>query len=188
MSVVLRCPTCGTTQGHTGECEACSEGQVRYLCTSHDEGIWLEGPTCRRCGAKFGDAAQKPTAPRASSAPTRSAGAPDFRPPGRRRSSERPPEPDFRKRPRRPSEREDPPGPEVLPRTPTLGELFEEITEARARAGGRDEADLPWAEPRAHRPGFPLAGCLVRVVGLVFVLIVAAILLLFLLFGGILID
>ena len=36
MSVVLRCPTCGTTQGDAGECEACSEGEVRYFCTNHD--------------------------------------------------------------------------------------------------------------------------------------------------------
>ena len=59
MSVVLRCPTCGTTQGHAGECEACSEGEVRYFCTNHDEGIWLDGPVCSRCGAKFGDAAEE---------------------------------------------------------------------------------------------------------------------------------
>jgi hypothetical protein len=54
MSVVLRCPACGTTQEHGGECEACSEGEVRYFCTNHDQRLWLDGPVCSRCGAKFG--------------------------------------------------------------------------------------------------------------------------------------
>ena len=63
MSVVLRCPTCGTTQGDLGECEACSEGEVRYFCTNHDEGIWLDGSVCSRCGARFGDAPRKPPTP-----------------------------------------------------------------------------------------------------------------------------
>ena len=188
MSVVLRCPTCGTTQGHAGECEACSEGEVRYFCTSHDEGIWLEGAVCSRCGAKFGDAPRKPPVSRTSSVPTPPAGAPDFRPPGRRRTPERPPEPDFGRRPPRRSEREEPMEPEVLPRTPSLGDLLEEITVERGRAGGRYEAEVPWAEPRARRPGFPLAGCLVRIVGLVFLLIAATIICLFLLFGGFMIH
>jgi hypothetical protein len=144
MSVVLRCPTCGTTQGHAGECEACSEGVVRYFCTSHDKGIWLEGPVCSTCGSRFGDARPASRAPRVPIPP---AGAPDFRPPTRRRVPEPPPE----------------------------------ITEDRARAGRRFEAEVPWAEPRAR---LPLAGCLVRVVGMVFLLIVVAIIFLLMLFGG----
>ena len=95
MSVVLRCPTCGTTQGHAGECEACSEGEVRYFCTNHDGGVWLDGPVCGSCGAKFGDPPRKPPTPRTSSVPTRPAGAPDFRPPSRRRAAEPSSEPDF---------------------------------------------------------------------------------------------
>jgi len=175
MSVVLRCPTCGTTQGHAGECEACSEGEVRYFCTNHDDGVWLDGPACSRCGAKFGDAPKKPPAPRPPAVPprpTRPAGTPDFRPPRR-------PEP------ARPAE------PEVLPRTPSLGELLEEITGERARARARYEIEeVPWTERRAEprRPGFPLAGCLVRVAGLVFLLIAAAIIFLFLLFSGFIVD
>jgi hypothetical protein len=168
MSVVLRCPACGTTQAQTGECEACSEGEVRYFCTNHDEGVWLDGPVCGRCGAKFGDAPRKRPVPRAPTAPARPAGAPDFRPPRRAE-------------PVRPGE------PEVLPRTPSLGELLEEITEERARARPRYEIEeVPWTERRAEprRPGFPLAGCLVRVAGLVFLLIAAAIIFLFLLFSG----
>ena len=60
MSVVLRCPTCGTTQGHPGECEACSEGHVRYFCTNHEQGMWLDGPVCTHCGSKFGDVSRTP--------------------------------------------------------------------------------------------------------------------------------
>ena len=171
MSVVLRCPNCGTTQGHTGECEACSEGEVRYFCTNHDEGLWLDGPACNRCGAKFGDRpreAKKAPMPRTPTVPARPAGTPDFRPP------------------RRPA-REERAEPEVLPRTPSLGELLEEITEERARARARYEVEeVPWTERRAEprRPGFPLAGCLIRVVGLVFLLIAAAIIFLFVLFSG----
>ena len=186
MSVVLRCPTCGTTQGHAGECEACSEGEVRYFCTNHDEGVWLDEPACSRCGAKFGDpprSAAKAPAPRAPTGPPRPAGAPDFRPPARRPEAARRPEPVRRPEPARPAE------PEVLPPTTSLGELIEEIARERARTRARYEVEeAPWTEPPARRPGFPLAGCLVRIVGLVFLLIAAAIVFLFLLFGGFIVD
>jgi hypothetical protein len=193
MSVVLRRPTCGTTQGDAGECEACSEGEVRYCCTNHDGGVWLNGPVCGSCGAKFGDppreATKRPT-PRTSIASTPPAGAPDFRPPSRRGATESSSEPAVGGRPRR-AEPEELAAPEVLPRTPSLGELLTEITEERARGRARYEVeDAPWArrpaEPR--RPGLHLAGCLIRIVGLVFLLIVAAIIFLFLLFGAFLVD
>jgi hypothetical protein len=56
MSVVQRCPNCGTTKGTSGECEACHEAQVRYFCTNHTPGLWLEESKCPSCGARFGDA------------------------------------------------------------------------------------------------------------------------------------
>ena len=190
MTVVLRCPTCGTTQGDPGDCEACSAGEVRYFCTNHDGGLWLNGPVCGSCGTKFGDPPRKSPTPRTPSVPTPPAGAPDFRPPSRRRATEPSSEPAFGRRPRR-AEPEEPAEPEVLPRTPSsLGELLKEITE-RARDRTRYEVeDASWArrpaEPR--RPGFPLAGCLVRIAGLVFLLIAAAIIFLFLLFGGFIVN
>ena len=52
MSVVQRCPNCGTTQASAGECEACHEGQVRYFCTNHEPGVWLAGRTCPQCEAR----------------------------------------------------------------------------------------------------------------------------------------
>ena len=185
MSVVLRCPTCGTTQGDAGECEACSDGEVRYFCTNHDGGMWLNGPVCGSCGTKFGGPPRKPSAPRTPSVPPPT-GAPDFRPPLRRRATEPSSEPAFGRRPRR--DEPEPAEPEVLSRTsPSLGELLEEIADERARGRARYEVeDARWAkgpaEPR--RSGLPLAGCLVRIVGLVFLLIAAAIIFLFLLFGG----
>ena len=193
MSVVLRCPTCGTTQGDVGECEACSEGEVRYFCTNHAGGVWLDGPVCGSCGAKFGDPPREATKPPTTltpSVPTGPARAPDFRPPSRRRAAESSSEPDLGRRPRR-TGAEEPAEPEVLPRTPPIAELLEEIAEERARGRRRHEVeDEPWTrrttEPRP--PGFPLAGCLVRIVGLVFLLIVAAIIFLFLLFGGFIIN
>jgi hypothetical protein len=67
--------------------------------------------------------------------------------------------------------------------------LLEEFTKERARSRARYEVEeVPWAEPPARRSGFPLAGCLVRAVGLVFLVILAAIIFLFLLFSGFIVD
>ena len=84
MSVVARCPNCGTTQAKTGECEACHEAQVRYFCTNHEPGVWLAGPTCPQCEAR----ATPPA--RASAAPSR---RPDPRPSPRVASADPPPPP-----------------------------------------------------------------------------------------------
>jgi len=70
--VVLRCPNCGTTRATPGECEACHEAQVRYYCTNHTPGRWLETWTCPHCGASFRDPARTPVAPQnAPAAPAR---------------------------------------------------------------------------------------------------------------------
>jgi hypothetical protein len=55
MSVVLRCPNCGTTRATPGTCEACHHAEVRYFCTNHKPGLWLDTPRCSACGASFGD-------------------------------------------------------------------------------------------------------------------------------------
>lgn len=52
MSVIQRCPNCGTTQAAAGECQACHDAQVRYFCTNHDPGTWLSGSTCPQCEAR----------------------------------------------------------------------------------------------------------------------------------------
>lgn len=58
MSVVLRCPNCGTTRAAPGECEACHDAQVRYFCTNHAPGLWLDASACPKCGARFGGPAR----------------------------------------------------------------------------------------------------------------------------------
>lgn len=72
--VVLRCPNCGTIQPVEGQCDACHEAAVRFFCTNHTPGLWLEGSTCPQCGARFGDpvpspAAHAPTAPPRAASP-----------------------------------------------------------------------------------------------------------------------
>lgn len=66
MSVVLRCPSCGTTRAASGECDACHEATVRHFCTNHTPGLWLDASTCPTCGARFGDAARRPSRPPAA--------------------------------------------------------------------------------------------------------------------------
>ena len=179
MSVGLRCPRCGTTQAHTGECEACFEGEVRYFCTNHAEKIWIDGPVCSRCGARFGDAPRRP-APPPPIRPTRPAGPPDFRSPDPRRAPDRPaPESGWR-----PPARRGPEEPSVLPRTSSLEELLEEFRTGAGGRGGGYPGGEPWTEPRVPRPGFPILGCLGRLVGLGFLLLVLFIIFMFVLFGG----
>jgi hypothetical protein len=59
--VVLRCPHCGTTQVTQGECQACHESSVRYFCSNHSPGHWLESPRCGSCGATFGERTASPS-------------------------------------------------------------------------------------------------------------------------------
>jgi predicted RNA-binding Zn-ribbon protein involved in translation (DUF1610 family) len=67
--VVLRCPNCGTTRDAPGECDACHEAEVRYYCTNHAQGRWLEQRVCPQCGAKYGDPLPVPPRPHPSRAP-----------------------------------------------------------------------------------------------------------------------
>lgn len=78
--VALRCPNCGTTKSAPGECDACHEAQVRYYCSNHKPGRWLDTPACPQCGAKFGD-------------PVRPAAPPPPPPPTHRRPPPPPPTP-----------------------------------------------------------------------------------------------
>jgi hypothetical protein len=67
MSVVLRCPSCGTTRDTPGECEACHEAAARYYCTNHTPGRWVDATVCPHCGARFGASAPPLPAPPAPS-------------------------------------------------------------------------------------------------------------------------
>lgn len=63
MSVIVRCPNCGTTRAAPGECDACHDAQARYFCTNHAPGLWLDGSTCPKCGARFGATARAASVP-----------------------------------------------------------------------------------------------------------------------------
>ena len=75
--VVLRCPSCGTTRAAPGECDACHEAQVRYYCTNHTPGRWLDSRSCPQCGSQFG----VPDRPSVAHSPIRSSSASPARPP-----------------------------------------------------------------------------------------------------------
>lgn len=74
--VVLRCPNCGTTKRAPGECDACHEAEVRFYCTNHTPGQWLNAAACPACGARFGDSVRPPPAASHPTAPPRPAGTP----------------------------------------------------------------------------------------------------------------
>lgn len=78
--VLLRCPNCGTTKSSFGECEACHEAQVRYYCTNHTPGKWLDAPKCGTCGAAFGEHTSHPVFP-LPRAPAPSSARPSTKPP-----------------------------------------------------------------------------------------------------------
>ncbi len=177
--VVLRCPTCGTTQNHSGECEACSEGEVRYFCTNHSPGRWLIETRCNDCGAKFGDPPVKSPEPTVRAAPTTPKRVGPRAEPrlGMPRDGE--PSDPGRRRPRpKVADRAD------SPSIPSLAEVLVDMLEEGRRPGHTVE-DLPWREPTAMAPRKPFAimGCLSKLVLLVFLLIAFALAGLFSLFS-----
>ena len=84
--VVLRCPNCGTVQPVEGQCDACHEAAVRFFCTNHTPGLWLEGSACPQCGARFGDPV--PSRPAPAPTPPPRAAPPEVGVPPTRRSAE----------------------------------------------------------------------------------------------------
>jgi len=197
--VVLRCPNCGTTRAASGECEACHEAEVRYYCTNHTPGRWLEKRECPQCGARFGDPgrppAPVPAAPRPAPPPLPPRAAPPPRP-----SYRRAPRPEVEDdawgrgaRPLPPDEAPadsirdpgteptvDPRHPRLDPRAELLARWQEMLrTAGRAstrRRGARPEVDVT---PVARGVG----GCLLRLVFLV-VFFMLAMATAMLLFGG----
>lgn len=155
--VALRCPKCGTTQNHTGECDACYDDQVRYFCSNHSPGLWLDEPVCKECGAKFGEAPRRRPvlpAPAAPPVPTRKPRQPELPRPMPRRAE--PP----------PTSRRRPPDPEVTPAEPSLEDLLGRIASGRReRTGYRDE-EAPSGEPapEVRLPRLRPKGCLVKLV------------------------
>ena len=178
--VALRCATCGTTQSHPGECEACFDEKVRYFCSNHSPGLWIDGPVCTRCGAKFGDAAR-----RESELPSRS--APAARAPGTRRPVSRPPKRGDTAAPRGGGPSRPPASVEDssdIPTTPSLAEFLAAIAERTRRRYRTEEVGTELPAERRSR-GLPVIGCLFRLVLFIIVLIALVLGGLFLLLGGV---
>ena len=175
--VVLRCPNCGTTKAEPGECDACHEAQVRYYCTNHTPGRWLETTACTQCGARFGDRARPPAAPvppvrsrspAAPPAPTSTPAPPRPRStPGRPERGRSP----WARRTRRPVEAEERlDGPEVVTDRAVAARL-RELVEAASRV-----RRPPWGSPPVSeypRMGLSLGGCLARALVLAIFLFIA---------------
>ena len=177
--VVLRCPHCGTTRGAPGECDACHEAEVRYYCTNHSPGRWLESAACGQCGAKFGDPVRPPVAPTPPSPPA------SVRPPlshRRRPPTPAPPEPP-RRAPR--WSRADPPPPDGRERRGTRGPTLDDILREAARPR-RIPPEAPPA-PDLAPVVRGLGGCLIRSV-LLFLLLIAALVIGLFVFGGALLQ
>ena len=143
--VVLRCPSCGTTQAHLGECDACYEAQVRYFCDNHTPGLWIDQPQCTTCGARYGEAPKRPVTPVATSSAPRAAPTPPRGPGARRAGRTTMPPPRLSDRPK------PPPGP------PDLAELLHRALGGRAHDGYGGEPSPPAPPPIARSR---LGGCL----------------------------
>jgi hypothetical protein len=187
--VILRCPNCGTSTATPGECEACHEAKVRYYCTNHKPGQWLDAPTCSQCGAKFGDLEQ-PTErlvpfPPAARPPRKVAPPEPARPVDPPLSRPKPvPGPWSSKEPRRPFDTKT----EESRRSPSLRDVraakMREILEAVARAGRRPREGCTTSDGPSVRVA--PAGCLIRFLLLVLFLFMILPLMLSLIGGSLL--
>lgn len=184
--VILRCRTCGTTQDHAGECEACRDGTVAYYCGNHAPGLWLDTSVCSTCGARYGDAV--PSAPRR---PARSTEGPPTSPRGRVDATPTTPASaprDSRVSPRRstPAAHERP----VLDEDPaasSLAELLVDMAE-EARRSVPTVSRRPSPPVGSSRTALPwLGGCALRLVLLVLFLVVFTVLAAFVLVGGLMV-
>lgn len=194
--VALRCPTCGTTQNHEGECDSCYEDQVRYFCGNHDDGIWLDEASCAACGAKFGDLPKKAPAPprRPPIVPPRESPRPDAgrAPPPRSRRPRRPgtpvPDPGLTPPAWETSRDISPPRVEVpiiRPPRRSLAEILVRMTaEERKHAGYRLEDIVAIAKPDIRLPSLPIKGCIFRFAMFLLLLFALAVGGLYLLVGG----
>ena len=159
--VALRCPSCGTTQNHSGECDACYEAQVRYFCDNHNPGLWLDGTQCKACGARYGEAPKRPAAPPPAAPPPRARGPRPMPPPG-----EGPTEPRRARRGRVP----DP------PERPGPPDLFEMLRRAMAARGPARSEEDAWERPPPTMRRPRVGGCLGKLVLWAFILFVLMVL------------
>ena len=170
--VVLRCSTCGTTQNHPGGCETCGEGKVRYYCGNHTPGVWIDGPACGVCGARFGQMPSRPPeptrpfSPQSPAPPAHKIGGPVSRPASPRRVD--PPRPE-RGTPSAPET-----DPEHIPPAPSLGELIAHLARERTSPPFTTEDPLPGERRGTRERSAPVLGCLLTIMIFVILLIVFA--------------
>ena len=184
--VILRCPNCGTSKATPGECEACHEAQVRYYCTNHTPGRWLDASACPECGAKFGDPIRPAAKPIPPAAPARPRAAAS---PAPTRADPPPPPPRIKVAPWTRRDRERSPAPDLgggderAPVRDVRAERMLEILRAASRAtriGRRPTYTTPERTP----VGASLGGCLMRFVILAMFLLIIIPLMLTLLGGS----
>jgi hypothetical protein len=188
--VLLRCPNCGTSKTSPGECEACHEAQVRYYCTNHKPGRWLDASACPQCGAKFGDSvrpAARPVPPPAPARPRTTITSPE----PERRADPPPPIPRTSADPWGRRERGRSPGPDVevgdgraSARHIRTARMLE-ILRAASRAG-RMSRGAAHTDREVPPVGAALGSCLMRFVLLVIFMIIILMLMLPLVGGALL--
>jgi len=173
--VILRCPNCGTSTTTPGECEACHGAQVRYYCTNHKPGRWLDASVCPQCGATFGDPVRPTARPIPPAAPPRprttvtSAAPPRVDPP--------PSPPRTRAKPWDRRERARSPDPDLgaSDESASVRDIrtarMLEILRAASRAG-RMSRGATYTAPEAPPVGAALGGCLMRFVILAMFLLI----------------
>ena len=189
--VILRCPNCGTSKTTPGECEACHEAQVRYYCTNHRPGRWLDASVCPECGAKFGDPVRPAARPVSPAAPPRPRTTISPAAPPRADPPLSPPRTSAKPWSRREWERS--PGPDLGTgdERASVGDVrtarMLEILRAASRAS-RMSRRATYTTPEAPPVGAALGGCLMRFVILAMFLLISFFLMLSLvggsLFGG----
>ncbi|GEO17989.1 hypothetical protein [Microvirga aerophila] len=173
--VILRCPNCGTSKTTPGECDACHEAQVRYYCTNHKPGRWLDASACPQCGAKFGDPVRPPARPVPPAAATRPKAT--VTPPVPSRADPPPSSPRTGAKPWGSRERERSPAPEIEAGSePTSAREIRtarmlEILRAASRAGRMSRGGT-YTTSEAPPVGAALGGCLTRFVIIVIFLLV----------------
>jgi hypothetical protein len=187
--VILRCPNCGTSKATPGECEACHEAQVRYYCTNHKPGHWLDAPACPQCGARFGEPLRPPAKPTPPAAPPRPRTTMTSPAPPRRDPPPLPPRTGAKPWGRRELGRSPEPeteaaGERTSVRDTRTGKMLEILRAAsRVRPMSRGAA---YTAPEAPPAGAALGGCLMRFVILAMFLLVIFFLMIALLGGSLL--
>lgn len=185
--VILRCPNCGTSKTAPGECEACHEAQVRYYCTNHKPGRWLDATACPQCGATFGEPVRPAARPVPPAAPPRPRTTITSAAPARPEPPPLPPRTSAKPWSRRERERSPDPDRGASDESASVRDIgtarMLELLRAASRAG-RMSRGPPYTAPEVPPVGAALGGCLMRFVILAMFLLIIFVLMLSLVGGS----